>query len=65
MSYIEDDECDYCRGKGWYLMDGVREACFCQEEPAKAKCPPHDPESIGTTHAVRKRCGAKKTLRHG
>lgn len=28
-------------------------------------CPPHDPEIIGTTHAVCRRCGAVGRLRHG
>ena len=28
----DSDECDYCRGNGWYLMDGKREMCFCVAE---------------------------------
>jgi hypothetical protein len=32
MALEESDECDYCRGKGWYLMDGKKETCFCVGE---------------------------------
>jgi hypothetical protein len=28
----DDDSCDYCRDKGWYLMDGKKETCFCVGE---------------------------------
>lgn len=32
MAFVEYDECDYCHGKGWYLMDGKKETCFCAGE---------------------------------
>jgi hypothetical protein len=32
MAFTEDDSCDYCHDKGWYLMDGKREECFCVSE---------------------------------
>lgn len=27
-----EDECDYCRGKGVYTIDGIEHRCFCEDQ---------------------------------
>lgn len=29
------DKCDYCNDKGWYLMDGQRNECFCKTQESE------------------------------
>lgn len=53
--HVEDPESDH----------GALVSCNACGGSGRAKCPPHDPEIIGTTHAVCRRCGAERRLRNG